>query len=682
MKNLIITLNIKKHFRGILFVLFPFLIFLFFLPVNLPAQTPVDYAIKGIPFNTVSLNDGFWLPKIEINRTITIPSSFQKCEETGRVENFILASGAKKGKFLTVYPFDDTDIYKTIEGAAFSMTVHPDKALDRYVDSLIAIVAAAQEPDGYLYTARTIDPAHPHDWSGSERWVKESELSHELYNSGHLFEAAAAHFIATGKSNLLNIALKNANLLVQVFGPGKRDDAPGHEIVEMGLVRLYRITGEKKYLDLAKFFIDCRGKIPNSKQFYSQNHIPFVQQTEAVGHAVRAAYLYAGVADVAALTGNKEYIDAIDKIWENTVTKKFYITGGIGALHAGEAFGADYELPNLTAYNETCAAIANVYWNYRMFLLHGDAKYIDVLERSLYNNVISGIGLDGKTFFYPNPLESNAKYAFNYGNKLSREPWFDCSCCPTNLCRFMASVPGYIYAQKQEDIYVNLFIGSKTTFKLQKTSVVLSQQSNYPWEGNVSIQVNPTKKTDFSLCLRIPGWARNQPVPGDLYRYVASTPEEIVVKVNGKAVAYTTREGYAVISRQWKKGDKVEYTLPMNIHRVEANEKVKDDRGKIAIERGPVVYCLEGIDNNNNLNTIILPDNAPLSVKFQPAKLNGINEISGEAIVLEIATDGLSVQTKKQPFTAIPYYAWSNRGINQMKVWLPRKVKEITISNE
>jgi DUF1680 family protein len=682
MKNLIITLNIKKHFRGILLVLFPFLIFLFFLPVNLPAQTPVDYAIQGIPFNTVSLNDGFWLPKIETNRTITIPSSFQKCEETGRVENFILASGAKKGKFLTVYPFDDTDIYKTIEGAAFSMTVHPDKALDRYVDSLIAIVAAAQEPDGYLYTARTIDPAHPHDWSGSERWVKESELSHELYNSGHLFEAAAAHFIATGKSNLLNIALKNANLLVQVFGPGKRDDATGHEIVEMGLVRLYRITGEKKYLDLAKFFIDCRGKIPNSKQFYSQNHIPFVQQTEAVGHAVRAAYLYSGVADVAALTGNKEYIDAIDKIWENTVTKKFYITGGIGALHAGEAFGADYELPNLTAYNETCAAIANVYWNYRMFLLHGDAKYIDVLERSLYNNVISGIGLDGKTFFYPNPLESNAKYAFNYGNKLSREPWFDCSCCPTNLCRFMASVPGYIYAQKQEDIYVNLFIGSKTTFKLQKTSVVLSQQSNYPWEGNVSIQVNPTKKTDFSLCLRIPGWARNQPVPGDLYRYVASTPEEIVVKVNGKAVAYTTREGYAVISRQWKKGDKVEYTLPMNIHRVEANEKVKDDRGKIAIERGPVVYCLEGIDNNNNLNTIILPDNAPLSVKFQPAKLNGINEISGEAIVLEIATDGLSVQTKKQPFTAIPYYAWSNRGINQMKVWLPRKVKEITISNE
>ncbi len=682
MKNLIITSNIRKHFRGILFVLFPFLIFLFFLPVNLPAQTPVDYAIQGIPFNTVSLNDGFWLPKIETNRTITIPSSFQKCEETGRVENFILASGAKKGKFLTVYPFDDTDIYKTIEGAAFSMTVHPDKALDRYVDSLIAIVAAAQEPDGYLYTARTIDPAHPHDWSGSERWVKESELSHELYNSGHLFEAAAAHFIATGKRNLLNIALKNANLLVQVFGPGKRDDAPGHEIVEMGLVRLYRITGEKKYLDLAKFFIDCRGKIPNSKQFYSQNHIPFVQQTEAVGHAVRAAYLYSGVADVAALTGNKEYIDAIDKIWENTVTKKFYITGGIGALHAGEAFGADYELPNLTAYNETCAAIANVYWNYRMFLLHGDAKYIDVLERSLYNNVISGIGLDGKTFFYPNPLESNAKYAFNYGNKLSREPWFDCSCCPTNLCRFMASVPGYIYAQNQEDIYVNLFIGSKTTFKLQKTSVVLSQQSNYPWEGNVSIQVNPTKKTDFSLCLRIPGWARNQPVPGDLYRYVASTPEEIVVKVNGKAVAYTTREGYAVISRQWKKGDKVEYTLPMNIHRVEANEKVKDDRGKIAIERGPVVYCLEGIDNNNNLNTIILPDNAPLSVKFQPAKLNGINEISGEAIVLEIATDGLSVLTKKQPFTAIPYYAWSNRGINQMKVWLPRKVKEITISNE
>lgn len=672
--------SFRKHQSEISLKIMLTVAFIYTSQLTFSSQPVEDYNIQGIPFNTVSLNDHFWLPKIEINRTVTIPSSFRKCEETGRVENFILASGAKKGKFLTVYPFDDTDIYKTIEGASFSMSVHPDKAMDHYVDSLISIVSAAQEPDGYLYTARTIDPKNTHSWAGNERWEKESELSHELYNSGHLFEAAAAHFTATGKRNLLNIALKNANLLVQVFGPGKRDDAPGHEIVEMGLVRLYRITGEKKYLDLAKFFIDCRGK--NPKQNYSQNHLPFVKQTEATGHAVRAGYLYSGAADVAALTGNKEYIEAIDKIWENAVTKKFYITGGIGALHAGEAFGADYELPNLTAYNETCAAIANVYWNYRMFLLHGDAKYIDVLERSLYNNVISGVGLDGKTFFYPNPLECNARYAFNSGNKLTREPWFDCSCCPTNLCRFIASVPGYIYAQKTDKIYVNLFIGSKTRFKLPKTSVEISQQSDYPWNGNIALQVSPASKSVFSLYLRIPGWAHNQPVPGDLYRYVSEGAEEIEIKINGKKVEFKTQDGYAVISRTWKKGDRVEYTMPMNVHRVEANEKVQDDRGKVAIERGPLVYCLEGIDNNDIVDNIILPDQAPLSVSFNPNKLNGINEIKGEAVVIKISPDGLSAQTGKQNITAIPYYAWSNRGINTMKVWLPRKIKELKIINE
>jgi DUF1680 family protein len=563
------------------------------------------------------------------------------------------------------------------------MSVHPDKALDKYVDSLITIVAAAQEPDGYLYTARTIDPKNPHKWSGSERWVKESEISHELYNSGHLFEAAAAHYMATGKRNFLNIALKNADLLDQVFGPGKRNDAPGHEIVEMGLVRLYRITGEKKYLNLAKFFIDCRGKVANPKRTYFQDHLPLVQQDEAVGHAVRAAYFYSGVADVAALTGNQEYINAIDKIWENAVSKKLYLTGGIGALHAGESFGANYELPNLTAYNETCAAIANVYWNYRMFLLHGNAKYIDVLERSLYNNVISGVGLDGKTFFYPNPLECDAKYKFNSGDKLTREPWFDCSCCPTNLCRFIASVPGYIYAQKQDNLYVNLFISSKTTIKLnQKTSVEISQKSDYPWDGNVTIQVTPAKKSSFALYLRVPGWAQNRPVPSDLYSYISAVNETVIVKINGQPATYKTENGYAVIARDWKKGDVVEYSLPMNIHRVEANTNVQDDKGKAAIERGPIVYCLEGIDNNNNVSNIIIPDNAELSASFQADKLNGIDVITGEAIAFETSNDGLSLQTVKRKFTAIPYYTWDNRGINQMKVWIPRKVKDITISNE
>jgi DUF1680 family protein len=636
------------------------------------AQTTADYNIQGVPFNHVSINDQFWLPKIETNRTVTIPSSFKKCEETGRVENFVLAA-KKTGKFLTTFPFDDTDIYKIIEGASFSMSVHPDPALDKYVDSLITLVAKAQEPDGYLYTARTIDPEHPHKWSGKERWVQESVLSHELYNSGHLFEAASAHYLATGKHNFLNIALKNADLLVNVFGPGKRNDAPGHEIVEMGLVRLYRITKEQKYLDLAKFFIDCRGKTIDPKKSYSQDQAPIVQQDEAVGHAVRAGYLYSGVADVAVLTGNKDYINAIDKIWDNMVSKKFYITGGIGAVHDGERFGENYELPNLTSYNETCAAIANVYWNYRMFLLHGDAKYIDVMERSMYNNVIAGVGLDGKTFFYPNPLECDVKFLFNRGS-LNRQPWFDCSCCPTNLCRFLPSVAGYIYAQKQNRIYINLFVASTTKIDLNsKTSVELSQKTNYPWDGNVKITINPSNKTQFAVYIRIPGWVRNLPVPGNLYSYINPVKETTVVRVNGKNAEFKTENNYAVIDREWKQGDIIEYNLPLNIHRVIANSNVAADRNKVALERGPIVYCLEGVDNNNLSENLILPDDAVLSANFEKNMLNGIVVITGEKIVSSSSKDVLNNQQKVRPFKAIPYYSWCNRGITKMEVWLPRR---------
>jgi hypothetical protein len=652
------------------------------MPISCFAQTTADYTIQGIPFNKVSISDQFWLPKIEINRTVTIPASFKKCEETGRVENFVLAA-KKTGKFLTTFPFDDTDIYKTIEGASFSMTVHPDKALDNYVDSLITLVAKAQEPDGYLYTARTIDPAHPHDWSGKNRWEQESVLSHELYNSGHLFEAAAAHYLATGKRNFLNIALKNADLLVSVFGPDKRAVAPGHEIVEMGLVRLYRITNEKKYLDLAKFFIDCRGKNIDPKRSYFQDQVPIVQQDEAVGHAVRAGYLYSGVADVAALTGNKDYINAIDKIWENMVTKKFYITGGIGAAHDGERFGENYELPNLTAYNETCAAIANVYWNYRMFLLHGDAKYIDVMERSLYNNVIAGVGLDGKTFFYPNPLECDAKFKFNSGGSLDRQPWFDCSCCPTNLCRFLPSVAGYVYAQKQNSVFVNLFVASGTKINLnEKTSVEINQQTSYPWDGAVKIAVNPSKKSTFDVCLRIPGWVRNQPVPGNLYSYINPVTETVAININGKPADYKTENGYAVIYREWKQGDVIGYTLPMNIHRVEANAKLEADANKVALERGPIVYCVEGADNKDAFGNVILPDDASLTAAFDNNKLNGIEVITINGIVFQPSADGKTIQAKNQALTAIPYYSWCNRGINKMQVWLPRKVSQVSLATD
>jgi len=633
-----------------------------------------DYPYQGVTFNQVKLNDAFWLPRVETNRMATIPASFKKCEETGRVQNFINAAG-HTGKFLTTFPFDDTDIYKTIEGASFSMAVHPDVKLSRYVDSLINIVSKAQEPDGYLYTARTIDPTHPHSWSGKDRWVTESNMSHELYNSGHLFEAAAAHYLATGKRNFLTIALRNADLLTQVFGPGKRNDAPGHEIVEMGLVRLYRITAEKKYLNLAKFFIDCRGKELNKDRAYWQDQVPVVDQKEAVGHAVRAAYLYSGVADVAALTGNKEYVAAIDSIWENMVSKKFYINGGIGARHDGEKFGDNYELPNQRAYNETCAAIANVYWNFRMFELHGQTKYIDVLERSLYNNVLSGVSLDGKNFFYPNPLAADGSY--------TRQPWFDCSCCPTNLCRFMSSITGYVYAQKESSLYVNLFIGSSATIKLNgKQAVNIIQTSNYPWDGVISFTLQPAKATKFALRLRIPGWVNNQPVPGNLYSYITESKTSYSLKVNGKNYSAKVEDGYAVIDREWKKNDKVEYNLPMTIQRVVANPKVTADRGLVALERGPILFCLEDKDNAFDVNNFILPDASILNLTFVKDILNGTYTIQGKGVAISPTVDKLDLRSETKTFTAIPYNVWDNRGGAKMRVWLPRTVSTFKLSEE
>ncbi len=495
-----------------------------------------DYPIQPVAFTRVKLDDKFWLPRIETNRTVTIPASFARCENTGRVKNFEMAA-ARKGKFCTKFPFDDTDIYKTIEGASYSMAVHPDPTLQAYVDSLITIVGKAQEPDGYLYTARTIDPLHPHEWSGPERWVKENELSHELYNSGHMFEAASAHYLATGERNFLNIALKNADLLVSVFGPGKRHVAPGHEIVEMGLVRLYRITGKKDYLDLAKFFIDERGHRTYDKTnadewkngMYWQDDEPVVDQDAAEGHAVRAMYLYSGIADVAALTGDKQYIAAIDRIWNNMVSKKTYVQGGIGAVPNGERFGADYELPNTTAYNETCAAIGEVFWNQRMFLLHGYSKYIDLLEKVLYNGLISGLGLDGKSFFYTNAMQVTNGFT-HAALEPGRSGWFECSCCPTNMVRFLPSLPGYIYAQKDNGIYVNLFIAGTADMKVNDRNVKITQVNNYPWNGLLSFNIDPSSATNFNLRMRIPGWVRAQAIPSDLYAYKNLTLQNLTLR--------------------------------------------------------------------------------------------------------------------------------------------------------
>jgi uncharacterized protein len=643
-----------------------------------------DYAVQGVDFTKVKLNDKFWSPRIEINRTVTIPASFERCENTGRVKNFVMAA-EKKGKFCTVYPFDDTDIYKTIEGASFSLAVHPDAKLERYVDSLINIVGKAQEPDGYLYTARTIDPINVGSWVGKERWEKERELSHELYNAGHLYEAAAAHFLATKKKNLLNIALKNADLVCSVFGPGKKKVAPGHEIVEMGLVKLYRITGKKEYLSTAKFFIDARGHYngydtkstdPWKNGAYWQDDKRVVNQDEAVGHAVRAGYLYAAVADVAALTGDDSLLKAIDKIWTNVVEKKLYVQGGAGAIGSGERYGNNYELPNETAYNETCAAISNVYWNYRMFLLHGDSKYMDVLEKILYNGLISGVGLDGKSFFYTNAMQ--IRNGFQHKDmEATRSGWFECSCCPTNLTRLIPSVPGYMYGQKDDHLFVNLFIAGSAEITMDNKKINIIQENNYPWDGALSFIINPASSTAFNLMIRIPGWAQNQAIPSTLYQFENKTNAGFTIKVNGQPSEYSMQNGYALIRRTWKKNDKVEVELPMEIRSVIANEQVKNNQGKIALQRGPIIYCAEWVDNNGKTGNLFIPPATKFNHEYRADLLNGVTVLKAE--VPAVIINGDNISTTKQTLTAIPYYSWANRGKGEMTVWFPRQVKEVEL---
>lgn len=630
-----------------------------------------DYPVKPVPFTAVHVNDAFWAPRIEVNRKVTIPFAFHKDEETGRVDNFIRAAAAIRGETFANhqppgYPFDDTDIYKVIEGASYTLSVHPDPKLEAYIDGLIVKIAAAQEKDGYLYTTRTIDPLNPHPWAGPQRWVLEGVNSHELYNLGHLYEAAVAHYQATGKRTLLDIALRTADLLDRTFGPGKEVIWPGHQIVEMGLAKLYRASGDERYLKLAKFMLDVRGPGPRqgSGAMYTQSHQKVVDQSEAVGHAVRATYMYSGMADVAALTGDTAYVNALDRIWDNVAGKKLYITGGIGATAAGEAFGANYELPNMSAYNETCAAIGNDYWNHRLFLLHADAKYIDVMERTLYNGLISGVALDGTTFFYPNPLESNGQHA--------RSPWFGVACCPSNITRFMASVPGYIYAQRDDSLWVNLFMSSTAEIKLDNgRTVKISQETQYPWEGAVKMTVNPDQTAPMTVHVRIPGWARNEPVASDLYRFAGASTDPVVLKVNGKPVRLQIDKGYVSIARTWKRGDTIDLTLPMPVRRVVANGQVAADRGRVALERGPIVYAAEWPDNpNGKVRNLMLPDRAALRAEFKPALLNGVTVVKSKAVALAYDAKGAVTKTE-QEFTAIPYYAWANRGRGQMLVWIP-----------
>jgi len=565
-----------------------------------------DYPIKPVAFNEVDITDSFWLPRMEANREVTIPFAFKKCEETGRIDNFAKAA-----------------------------------ELEEYMDDLIAKVAASQEKDGYLYTNRTIDPKNPAPGAGEKRWSNLGS-SHELYNVGHMYEAAVAYYQATGKRTFLDVALKNADLIAGLFGPDGLKEFPGHQEIEIGLVKLFRVTGEEKYLDLAKFFLDVRGNKEYKKMFdensdfsiynqdwYLQAHKPVIKQSQAIGHAVRATYMYSGMADVAAMNGDTAYITAIDRIWDDVVSKKLYLTGGIGSRHEGEAFGDAYELPNNTAYNETCAAIGNVFWNFRLFLLHGEAKYLDVLERTLYNGLLSGISLSGDLFFYPNPLESDGKFKFNQG-ALSRKPWFDCACCPGNLARFLPSLPGYIYAVKDQTLYVNLFTESEGKAIIAENYVNISQKTNYPWDGNIQIYLEPKKDAEFYVNVRIPGWARNEPVASDLYKFLQPSEEKISLKVNSKDQALDMGNGFARLFRKWKKGDVIELVLPMPVRRVIALENVAADRGKAALQRGPIVYCFEGVDNNGQVLNRFLPDELDFEVEFRPQLLGGIDVLAAK----------------------------------------------------
>ena len=625
---------------------------------NEAIEESTGYPISPVNIQNVKLTDAFWLPIIKRVQEKTIEYAIEKCEEEGRFDNLLIAGGQMEGDVKGVMPFDDSDVYKVIEGASNSLISAPNEKLETLLDSLIGIVKVGQEADGYLTTWRTINPAKP-----PAKWVEVKEgkrweslfMSHELYNAGHMYEAAAVHFLATGKRNFLDIALKNADLMVETFGDGeeKIPAVPGHQIIETGLIQLYKITDKEAYLDLAKYFLDNRGNPDNHELFgpYSQDHVPVVDQDEVVGHAVRAVYMYAAMTDIAAIKNDTAYRKAVDKLWENMVNKKMYVTGGIGAKHEGEAFGENFELPNLTAYNETCASIGDVYWNHRLHDLTGDVKYFDVIERTLYNGLISGLSLDGTNFFYPNALESDGKYEFNQG-ACTRKAWFDCSCCPTNIVRFIPAIPGLVYSKSKKEIYVNLYASNKAIIDLDGNSVSIEQKTSYPWNSKVSLSINGGDNPDFGVKLRVPGWARNEVLPGDLYSFKKELADQVTISVNGETKQVAIEDGYVNLTGSEVSGKSLEIDFHMSVRRVQTADKVEENRGKAALEYGPLGYAIEEIDNKTDFDNITVANTDSFEVQMESGLLGGVNTISNEKM------------------KAVPYYAWSNRGIGKMKVWI------------
>lgn len=602
--------------------------------VKLPAAEPTHRKLSAVPFTAVQLSDAFWTPRMKVNRETSLPHNFVWCEKTGRISNFAKAGGLEEDKFMGIY-FNDSDVYKVLQGAAYSLADQRNPELERTVDDVIRKIAAAQQPNGYLNSYYTlVEP--------DKKWTNLQD-KHELYCAGHLFEAAVAHHRATGKQTLLDVAVAFADRIDELFGSDARHGVPGHEEIELALVKLYELTGERRYFDLARFFIDMRGNQEERPRLYgpySQDHKPVREQDEVVGHAVRAMYLYAGMADVAAHTGDCGLIDAMDRLWDDVVRRKMYITGGIGARHRSESFGHAYELPNDSAYCETCAAIGLVLWSHRMNLLHADAEYVDVLERALYNGILSGVSLDGAKFFYVNPLASQGNH--------HRKPFYGCACCPTNVVRTIPSVPGYVYAVADDAVHVNLYAAGKAKLKVNGTDVTIQQQTKYPWQGAVTLRITPAKPVHFDLCLRVPAWSNALTVA---VNDRSATPEDA-----------TPRKGYVHIDRDWQPGDTVELALPMDVRRVAAHPKVEADHGRVALRRGPIVYCFEKADNPDGVDNITLPNDAEFEIEHRDDLLGGVT------VIHTTTTDGRRV-------TAIPYYAWDHRQPGPMVVWVEQAEK-------
>jgi len=645
-----------------------------------------DYPIEPVPFSQVELEDAFWLPRLKTQKNRTLPFAFEKTERSveslRRCGNFLKGRG---GELPVPHRFAASDLYKVMEGAAYLLMLEEDPALEAQMDEIIGIIADAQQDDGYLYVSHICGVARPSEMG--EKPYSFVVHSHELYNMGHMFEGAVAYFRATGKRNWLDVAEKSARHINKVifegdpnYNDGKPiNQAPGHQEIEIGLCKLYSVTGETLYLEMAKRFLDIRGVTfkldPDGKGTmspeYAQQHRPVAEQEKAVGHSVRAAYMYAGMADVGAMTHDAVYDAALDRIWSNIVDTRMHITGGLGAIHGIEGFGPEYDLPNKDAYNETCAAIANVFFNHRLFLHHRDAKFFDVAEVALLNNSLAGVNLDGDRFFYVNPLEADGIRLFNHGNA-GRAPWFDCACCPSNIARLMPQVSGYMYAANGAEIYCLLYGSSRTEIALEAGRVGIVQKSDYPFDGNIQISLSLDAPQEFAAKLRIPTWAQDQFVPGRLYSYIGEKAPAWTVSVNGEQVTPRFEKGFAIVTREWQDGDMLELDLPMPVRYSVCDEKVEANIDRIAITRGPLVYCAEEVDNGGLVQRFILPDALPQEAESHEAILEG--PLAGMVSVTIPVEEKVNGSAREAFMTLVPYFAWNNRGNGSMNVWFPRSI--------